>query len=67
MGFVRSVDDLVPAKGGRLTETFSADFTNKRPSSSVHGHVSRQIVVSVKHLSAFGTGEGLLFVGSIVR
>lgn len=45
-----SVDDLVPAERACLAETFPADLTHERPGARVHGHVARQIVMSIKHL-----------------
>ena len=46
-----SVDDFVSAQCARLSEAFPAHFTHEGPRAGVHGHVARQVVVRVKHLS----------------
>lgn len=62
MRLLRRVDDLVPAQGARLAKTLAADLANERPRPRVNRHVSRQIVVRIEHLPAFGAGERFLFV-----
>lgn len=57
---LRRVDDLVPAERARLAEAFAANLADERPDARVHGHVSGEIVMSVKHLAAFRTRERLL-------
>lgn len=56
------VDDLVPAKSARLTETFTANLADKWSSARVYWHVSRQIVMRIEHFPAFRTSKSLLLV-----
>lgn len=56
------MNDFVAAEGGRLSESFSADFANKGTGTGVHGHVTGEIVVRVEDLAAFGTCESFLLV-----
>lgn len=65
--FVGCVDDLVAAQGGRLAETFAADFAYEWTGASVNGHVPRQIVVGIEHLTAFGAGKCFLLAASTAR
>lgn len=58
---LRRVDDFVATKRRRLAEAFAAGLAHEGPCARVHGHVPRQVVVRVEHLSALGAREALLF------
>ena len=57
MGFFRSVDDLVPTKGARLTEPLSANLADERPRPRVDGHVTGQVIMCIEHLATLGASE----------
>lgn len=56
------VDDLVSAKGTRLTETLATNLADKRPGACMNRHVSSQIIMRIEHLAAFWASESLLLV-----
>lgn len=62
MRLLRRVNDFVTAQSGRLTETFTAHFADKWSCSRVHRHVSREVVVGVKHFATIGTSEDAILV-----
>lgn len=60
---LRRMNDLMPAQSARLSKALAADLADERASARVDGHVSREIVVGVEHLSALLARERLLLVG----
>ena len=54
------VDDLMSAQGASLPEPLAANLADERPGPGVHGHVSRQVVVSVEHFPAVQTSKSFL-------
>lgn len=61
MGFLGGVNDLVTAQSARLTKTLAAYLADKWPCTSVNGHVSSEIVMSIEHFAALVAGECFLF------
>lgn len=60
------VDDFVPAKSGRLPESFATDFTDEWTSARVNWHVPGQIVMRVKDFAAIRTGKDPALVVIVV-
>ena len=54
------VNDLVSAQRARLTEPLPARFAHERTRACMHGEMSREVVVRVKHFSADMTRKHFL-------
>lgn len=57
MRFLFCVDNLVSAERAGLPEALSADLALKRTGTSMHRHVSGQIVMCVEYFAANFAGE----------